>query len=370
MFSRAVHPAPATPPNSIPEGIRNAFSEFDANKTGHLDYSETSAALASLGLECSPEEAAQVLRKYDTTGNGRLELHEFASLVADVNAFRRQQPPKMPPMLPAIQSTTPHGSMPYQLQPLAPIAHSEGRYTMDYSSTTAEKKMPQELYQWPYYNNKCCEGRIPVAAWVPLVTMTIGALVGAALMAAGGAGILLDLGMGVILAVGGAVGGCACCWLGCGVLWCFPCLARCNEPEYIEVRVDRICEVPYEKVVQKIVDRPVQVPVPTPVEKIVEVPVEKLVEVVKEVVREVPVEKVVEVPVEKVVTVEVPVDRMVEKVVEVPVVVEKRVPMSMRVAVPSNLVGSTWRKSRDCFRGKAVGSLRRRCGKPLRNFGV
>ena len=67
----------------------------------------------------------------------------------------------------------------------------------------------------------------------------------------------------------------------------------------------------------EVVEKVVEVPVEKIVEKVVEVPVEKVVEKVVEV----PVEKIVEVPVEKVVEkiVEVPVEKIVEKVVEVPV---------------------------------------------------
>ena len=69
--------------------------------------------------------------------------------------------------------------------------------------------------------------------------------------------------------------------------------------------VEKIVEVPVEKIVEKIVEKRVEVPV----EKIVEKIVEKRVEV--------PVEKIVEKIVEK--RVEVPVEKIVEKIVEVPV---------------------------------------------------
>ena len=108
-----------------------------------------------------------------------------------------------------------------------------------------------------------------------------------------------------------------------------------GAPEVKTQVVEKVVEVPVEKIVEKVVE----VPVEKVVEKIVEVPVEKVVEVpVEKIVEktvEVPVEKVVEVPVEKIVEktvevpvekiVEVPVEKIVEKVVEVPVekVVEK-----------------------------------------------
>jgi len=117
-------------------------------------------------------------------------------------------------------------------------------------------------------------------------------------------------------------------------------------PEVKTQVVEKIVEVPVEKIVEKVVEVPVEVPVEKIVEKTVEVPVEKIVEVEKvvevpvekivEKTVEVPVEKIVEVPVEKVVekTVEVPVEKIVEveKVVEVPV--EKIVEVEKVVEVP------------------------------------
>ena len=94
-------------------------------------------------------------------------------------------------------------------------------------------------------------------------------------------------------------------------------------PEVKIETVEKIVEVPVEKIVEKVVE----VPVEKIVEKTVEVPVEKIVEV----------EKVVEVPVEKIVekTVEVPVEKIVEKVVEVPVekIVEKTVEVPVEKVV-------------------------------------
>lgn len=90
-------------------------------------------------------------------------------------------------------------------------------------------------------------------------------------------------------------------------------------PTPIEIikEVEKIVEVPVEKIVERIVE----VPIEKIVERIVEVPVEKIVERIiekpVEVIREV--EKIVEVPVEKIV------ERIIEKPVEVIRVVEKPV---------------------------------------------
>lgn len=112
-------------------------------------------------------------------------------------------------------------------------------------------------------------------------------------------------------------------------------------PEADVQYVEKVVEVPVEKVVEKIVE----VPVEKVVEKIVEVPVEKTIEVEKvvekpvELVVEKPVElekvveKIVEVPVEKVVEVEKIVEVPVEKIVEVEKVVEKIVEVPVEKVV-------------------------------------
>jgi predicted flap endonuclease-1-like 5' DNA nuclease len=135
----------------------------------------------------------------------------------------------------------------------------------------------------------------------------------------------------------------------------------------VEVPVERIVEkrveVPVDRVVEKIVEKRVEVPVEKIVEKVVEKPVEDLVRITalqaelsqfkllleterNKPAKEVVVEKRVEVPVEKIVEkrVEVPVDRIVEKIiekrVEVPVekivekIVEKRVEVPMAAPAP------------------------------------
>ncbi|KAL0237383.1 hypothetical protein PCE1_000780 [Barthelona sp. PCE] len=91
------------------------------------------------------------------------------------------------------------------------------------------------------------------------------------------------------------------------------------------VEVEKIVEVPVEKIVEKIIEIPVEVEV----EKIIEIPVEKIVEKIIEIPVEVEVEKIVEIPVEKIV--EVPIDRIVERHIEVPVEKIVEVPVVRKV---------------------------------------
>jgi len=65
---------------------REAFKHFDADNSGSIDKEELMSALAALGLPVSATQASTILSKYDTDGNGTLELPEFSMLVADLQA--------------------------------------------------------------------------------------------------------------------------------------------------------------------------------------------------------------------------------------------------------------------------------------------
>ena len=114
------------------------------------------------------------------------------------------------------------------------------------------------------------------------------------------------------------------------------------KPVEIKVPVDVIKETVIEKgtegsLVKEVpVEKIVEVPVEKIVEKIVEVPVEKIVE--KEVPVERIVEKIVEVPVEKIVEKEVEVP--VEKIVEVPAAVEEEQELSVKEAIAEEIAAS------------------------------
>ena len=63
------------------------FDYFDANKSGFLGYRELRNALRHYGLSDETiRDANSVLRRYDATPNGKLDLNEFAELVRDLVA--------------------------------------------------------------------------------------------------------------------------------------------------------------------------------------------------------------------------------------------------------------------------------------------
>ena len=62
------------------------FDEFDANRSGFLDYREARKACRSLGLDVSTEQAIEVLRAYDDEPDGLMDEVEFRELIADVQS--------------------------------------------------------------------------------------------------------------------------------------------------------------------------------------------------------------------------------------------------------------------------------------------
>jgi hypothetical protein len=72
---------------SIDDKVARAFYDFDANKSGFLDYSELQNALRHYGLSDALIRDPQfVARQYENAPDGKLDLREFADLVRDLEA--------------------------------------------------------------------------------------------------------------------------------------------------------------------------------------------------------------------------------------------------------------------------------------------
>ena len=69
--------------------MRAAFALFDTDRSGALSRRELRAALSKLGLEVDRAESAEVLKKYDTNGDGTLDIREFNALVEQLVALQR-----------------------------------------------------------------------------------------------------------------------------------------------------------------------------------------------------------------------------------------------------------------------------------------
>ena len=87
IFSGVAHPAPAPKADSA-AGL--AFVRFDRDHSGFLELTELPAALSELGLQAEEAVVAEVLRRYDATADGKLELHEFTGLVDELTAYQQR----------------------------------------------------------------------------------------------------------------------------------------------------------------------------------------------------------------------------------------------------------------------------------------
>ena len=67
----------------IPRHVRTTFDAFDVNQNGYLEHRELRNALEYLGFNMSNFGAASILAAYDDHPDGKLDLVEFARLVAD-----------------------------------------------------------------------------------------------------------------------------------------------------------------------------------------------------------------------------------------------------------------------------------------------
>ena len=63
------------------------FSRYDLDHSGDIDVEELRPALRRLGLAVAAPQVKHILRKYDADANGRIDLVEFAVLVRELQLF-------------------------------------------------------------------------------------------------------------------------------------------------------------------------------------------------------------------------------------------------------------------------------------------
>ncbi len=59
------------------EEIREAFSLFDTDGSGAINYKELKAAMRALGFDTSKEEMQRIIQEIDADGSGEIEFPEF-----------------------------------------------------------------------------------------------------------------------------------------------------------------------------------------------------------------------------------------------------------------------------------------------------
>ena len=79
------------PPRPSPggESIVDVFRRFDKDNSGAIDLRELLQALNALGLQSDEAGTRAVMARYDTDGNGTLELPEFRLLVTEIQAYQK-----------------------------------------------------------------------------------------------------------------------------------------------------------------------------------------------------------------------------------------------------------------------------------------
>ena len=66
---------------SVSAEVKAVFEKFDDNRSGKLDYRQLGVALRSMGMSADSNQAAEIIKKFDTDNNGLMELDEFNTLV-------------------------------------------------------------------------------------------------------------------------------------------------------------------------------------------------------------------------------------------------------------------------------------------------
>lgn len=65
------------------EELRGTFKLFDKDGSGSISNDELGAILRARGLDLSADQLSDLVKKYDTNGDGDIDFEEFAKLMAE-----------------------------------------------------------------------------------------------------------------------------------------------------------------------------------------------------------------------------------------------------------------------------------------------
>lgn len=68
--------------NEQKQEIREAFTLFDMNNDGYLDYHELKVALRALGFDMSKKQILEIIEEYDSNSNKLISYEDFYRYVA------------------------------------------------------------------------------------------------------------------------------------------------------------------------------------------------------------------------------------------------------------------------------------------------
>ncbi|WBW74880.1 spindle pole body half bridge protein, centrin Cdc31 [Schizosaccharomyces osmophilus] len=90
---RATSPTPARLTSYAParveiteeqrQDIHEAFKLFDSDKDNAIDYHELRAAMRALGFNAEKSEVLKILRDFDKTGKGYLQMEDFVRVMTE-----------------------------------------------------------------------------------------------------------------------------------------------------------------------------------------------------------------------------------------------------------------------------------------------
>lgn len=69
--------APAVNFPSLTEYAMHLLSKLDTNNDKFIDFAEFTVGLKNMGINVAEHEAAALMRRFDTNGDGRISLQEF-----------------------------------------------------------------------------------------------------------------------------------------------------------------------------------------------------------------------------------------------------------------------------------------------------
>ncbi|KAJ2834078.1 Calcium-binding component of the spindle pole body (SPB) half-bridge [Coemansia furcata] len=85
-------PARAAPPpkisDDILEEIQEAFTLFDTNKDGYIDYFELKVAMRALGFDLKKDEVLKILSRHGTDDGSKISTDGFVNVMSDMISKR------------------------------------------------------------------------------------------------------------------------------------------------------------------------------------------------------------------------------------------------------------------------------------------
>ncbi|KAJ2006806.1 Calcium-binding component of the spindle pole body (SPB) half-bridge [Coemansia thaxteri] len=91
-YSSAQRSAPARPAAKVSEDmleeIQEAFTLFDTNKDGYIDYFELKVAMRALGFDLKKDEVLKIITRHGSDDQSKMSLEGFTAVMSDMISKR------------------------------------------------------------------------------------------------------------------------------------------------------------------------------------------------------------------------------------------------------------------------------------------